>query len=104
MKTDLKKLAQDYADAREAARKATETMKDEGTFNFDSTVIFGLRYTAKVQAIFGNAAHSTDWLGKRCVMISPDQGSQNVRCSQASAMTKLFKERGYDAMTYFQMD
>lgn len=104
MKADLKKLALDYADAREAARKATETMKDEGTFNFDSTVIFDLRFTAKVAAIFGDAAHSTEWLGKRCIMISPDRGHQNVRASQAQAMTTLFKERGYEAMMYCQMD
>jgi len=104
VKTNLKKLATDYADALTAAAKRTEGMPDEGTFNFDSTVLFGLRYTAKVAAILGPAAHSSTWYGKRVVMISPERGSQNVRSSAAQEMTKLFRERGYDATTYFQMD
>lgn len=103
--TDLKKLKKDFEESLALSRAKAENEPDGGTCNFDSTALFGIRWTAKVAEIFGTHGYSTTWLGRKAILISPPvPGQANRRTVGAQALTEAMKERGWDAHSYHQVD
>lgn len=99
MATDYEKLKLDYQAARDLAEKAIAGMKDEGTCNFDSVALFGVR-----KDVFGKDAYATTWRGRKCFLITPPGGQAGTRTKAAGVMTDFLKARGWEVVTYYQMD
>ena len=91
------------------AMEAAQTTDDGGTCNMDSTFITWPRVNeAAFTMVMDQACLSgwkTKWLGSTGIMITPPNvGQADKRCKAAETVTKVFKEFGYSASTWYQMD
>ena len=104
------KLAQDLADAHVQAIAETADVDDGGTCNFDSPMLrlprWNRAHIEEAVRIAGLAAFRwKGWSGDSFWVICPRvaaQGNRRSACSER--MSKLLKEKGYDASMYYQMD
>lgn len=82
---------------------------DDGTCNFDAPAVALPRWReADVKACAEAAGLSYhDWTlygGKMWVFSVPVAGMSNRRTHAAETMTKVLKDHGFEALTYYQMD
>ena len=94
-----------YLEALEVA----ENIDDGGTCNMDSTFIAWPRVSEVVLNIVTAKTdfrcYKTKHFGSTGIMVSPPNvGQANKRCKAAETMTKVFKQFGYDASTFYMMD
>ena len=95
--------------AYSAALEASGTIDDGGTCNLDSTFIKWPRLNETAFNIVMESSclngYKTKWLGSMGVIIvPPNSGQANKRSKAAEAMTRTFREFGYTAQTWYQMD
>lgn len=110
LKGKYEKLRKDLATVIEAGWKA-DSEEDGGTCNFDAPAIQGNRW---IESMVVQAARENDltvWKWKPYsrsntwyVFGVPGDGQANRRTRKADAMTKAFKDLGYEAFTYSSMD
>lgn len=92
-----------------AAAREHESDPDDGTCNFDAPAVsLSLWRETAVEACAEAAGLLCyDWTlfgGKMWVFSVPVAGQANRRTHAAEAMTKVLKDHGFDALTYYQMD
>lgn len=93
--------------AKQAAA-ALQGTKDEGTFNFDSCVIFvGRQAKGLTKALMeaGVHHHEGHWFGRKVLFTNFEgEGNCSRRTSMAEAAYKVMKAAGLDVQMYYQMD
>jgi hypothetical protein len=100
---DYDKLAMDMRDAVAAGKAAAEQVPDGGSCSADYVVLSGIRWSKKVERLLPDA-HSSKWLGRKCIKITPPVGMASKRLRCAEAMCDLLRARGWDATVFYQMD
>lgn len=103
------KLTMDLTEALKKAREAVVNLKDEGTCNFDSCLLYlpGYNESKTLSAInlAGTIGYKDKHFGKVCFMLAPPIMAQGfVRTAQAETIRDAMKEKGYDAEVYYMMD
>jgi len=92
--------------AAEAARMVAPLYGDSGTLNLDKCAIEASEQVIEMldkAGLRGYARHFGFWAG--WVLISSPVSSQgNRNTAQAEAMCRVFKDAGYNATVYYQMD
>ena len=100
------KLKKDFQAACSFAQE-TRLPHDNGTCNFDSVALFGVRpselLTLRKAKLPG--ARESKWMGRKCLLITPPVAGQASRRSHAARqMAEFLRLRGWDTAVYYQMD
>lgn len=101
-------LVSTFKNAKQAA-EALQGTKDEGTYNFDSCVVFKGRNGLKIEEALreaGVALYQGTWHGKKIFFLGfEEEGSQSRRTAMAQKAFKVIEESGLvETSMYYQMD
>ena len=113
MAIDFDLLRTTATSARAYAHKRARETAEGGTCNMDKCALNFGRHSkatqAKIEALFRslriNVYRRTAGMWKGYYLIDAGVGAQgNPNCVAAEAMTQIFQDFGFKAVTYYQMD
>ena len=95
--------------AAKVAMLANADIEDKGTSNMDRAAIFPGRKRKAIEAAAAEAGvelFDSRWLGQLCLFVRlPGNSGQGYRrTAMAEACTKVLKDAGLEASTYYQID
>lgn len=108
-KNKLEQLRNDLKEARKLALEGISEIKDSGSCNNDSVILYLPRFREEkfheLMNEVGLCGYKTTWIGSICYRITPvGCGMANKRMKSMIIMVEHLKKCGWDASCFYQMD